>query len=346
MQTQELSTRKIDRSKQLDDRVAVLLVGYGEVEAYNDLVHYNQRSFELLTDKFISLPSWLSRLLAKLIAIINRYEYRRHRFTSPHNQIFERQRAGIERNLQRQWGDRVGVFKAFNSCAPMVTESVLNEIESQGYNKLLIYPLVAIDSIFTSGITVGQINQAIVKHSCDFQGIRYIPSFCDRSEYLDLITRKIEEKIEKELAFAHLAPQIGIIPVLQGCPKQAGGFVTGIRESQILYDRLRDRLIERYPLMSIGWYNHETPGIQWTQPNVERAVWNLMELGATAIIMVPVGSATENRETTLDIDYLVHNLHSQKPEITFVQMSCINDNPEFLEMVAAWADPQIAALVK
>ena len=70
---------------------------------------------------------------------------------------------GIEQNLQEKWGDRVQVFKAFNFCAPFLPNQVLREIKAEGFDKLLIYPLLVVDSIFTSGIAVEQVNHALAQ---------------------------------------------------------------------------------------------------------------------------------------------------------------------------------------
>ncbi|MDB9460576.1 ferrochelatase, partial [Dolichospermum circinale CS-545/17] len=126
------------------DRVAVLLMGYGEVESYEDFANYNEQALNLLTAKFAPVPTWIYPPLAKLLALFDRHEWghTHHDFISPHNAIFERQRAGIEHELQHKWGSGVQVFKAFNFCAPFLPNQVLAEIKNQGFSKLLIYPLL------------------------------------------------------------------------------------------------------------------------------------------------------------------------------------------------------------
>ncbi|WP_373425498.1 ferrochelatase, partial [Chroococcidiopsis cubana] len=147
------------------DRVAVLLMGYGEVESYADFANYNEQALNLLTAKFAPVPTWIYPPLAKLLAMfdLHEWQHQHNHFVSPHNAIFEQQRAGIEQELQAKWGDRVQVFKAFNFCAPYLPEQVLTEIKAQGFDKLLIYPLLVVDSIFTSGIAVEQVNNALAK---------------------------------------------------------------------------------------------------------------------------------------------------------------------------------------
>lgn len=349
--TPEKLQQQSPNSANSQDRVAVLLMGYGEVESYEDFANYNEQALNLLTAKFAPVPTWIYPPLARILALFDRHEWghQHHDFISPHNAIFEKQRAGIEQHLQAQWGDRVQVFKAFNFCAPFLPEQVLAEIKAQEFDKLLIYPLLVVDSIFTSGIAVEQVNKALAKLADSeehwVKGLRYIPSFYNEPAYVDLMARLVEEKIAAELAEAHLPSQIGIVLMNHGCPHKAKGFTSGITESQALYELVREKLINRYPLISVGWLNHDTPLIEWTQPNAKQAANNLIELGATAVVFMPIGFATENHETLLDVDHIIHGLQHQNPNVCYIQMACANDHPEFVKMAAEWANPQIAALL-
>ena len=349
--TPEKTTQAKHSHTQEQDRVAVLLMGYGEVESYEDFANYNEQALNLLTAKFAPVPTWVYPPLAKLLALFDLHEWSHQHgnFISPHNQIFEQQRAGIEKRLQQTWGEKVKVFKAFNFCAPFLPEQVLTQIKEEGFDKLLIYPLLVVDSIFTSGIAVEQVNNALDKLAEGeehwLKGTRYIPSFYNQPAYVKLLARMVEEKIEAELAKAHLPSQTGIVLMNHGCPHKAKGFTSGIDESQALYELVREELIYKYPLISIGWLNHDTPLIEWTQPNVELAAKNLIELGATSIIMMPIGFATENHETLLDVDHIIHHLQHKHSKVTFIRMPCVNDRPEFLQMAADWANPQIEALL-
>ncbi|WP_293148318.1 MULTISPECIES: ferrochelatase [unclassified Microcoleus] len=333
------------------DRVAVLLMGYGEVESYDDFANYNEQALNLLTAKFAPVPNWIYPPLAKILAIFDLHEWNHQhgQFVSPHNAIFEQQRAGIEQNLQEKWGDKVKVFKAFNFCAPFLPEQVIPQIKAQGFDKILIYPLLVVDSVFTSGIAVEQVNKALAQTFDGKEhwvtGQRYIPSFYDEPAYIQLMADLVEAEIKNDLAVAHLPSQIGIVLMNHGCPHKAKGFTSGIVESQALYDRVRERLMYRYPLISVGWLNHDTPLIEWTQPDATLAAKNLIDLGATAIVFMPIGFATENHETLLDVDHIIEGLQKQRQGVTYRKLPCVNDHPEFLKMAAEWANPQIEALL-
>ena len=342
---------KTSTAPENSDRVAVLLMGYGEVESYDDFANYNEQALNLLTAKFAPVPHWIYPPLAKILAIFDLHEWSHQhgQFVSPHNAIFEQQRAGIEQNLQEKWGDKVKVFKAFNFCAPFLPEQVIPQIKAQGFDKILIYPLLVVDSVFTSGIAVEQVNNALVQTFDGkehwVKGQRYIPSFYDEPAYIQLMADLVEEEIKNDLAVAHLPSQIGIVLMNHGCPHKAKGFTSGIVESQALYDRVRERLMYRYPLISVGWLNHDTPLIEWTQPDATLAAKNLIDLGATAIVFMPIGFATENHETLLDVDHIIEGLQKQRQGVTYRKLPCVNDHPEFLKMAAEWANPQIEALL-
>ncbi|QDZ40951.1 ferrochelatase [Euhalothece natronophila Z-M001] len=333
------------------DRVAVLLMGYGEVESYEDFANYNEQALNLLTAKFAPVPLWMYPPLAKLLALFDFHEWshQHDNFISPHNKIFEAQREGIEQELKKTWGDQVAVFKAFNFCKPYLPNQVLAEIKEQGFNKLLVYPLLVVDSIFTSGIAVEQVNEALNELNDGeeqwLNGMHYIPSFYNQPDYINLMAKMVEEKIESELAAGYLPSEIGIVLMNHGCPHKAKGFTSGIMESEALYESVREKLINKYPLISVGWLNHDTPLIEWTQPNADLAAKNLIELGAKAVVMMPIGFATENHETILDVDHIIHDVKRKHKNVEFVQMPCVNDHPEFLSMAAQWAHTQIEELL-
>ncbi|EFA69950.1 Ferrochelatase protein [Cylindrospermopsis raciborskii CS-505] len=61
---------------------------------------------------------------------------------------------------------------------------------------------------------------------------------------------------------------------------------------------------------------------------------------------MPIGFATENHETLLDVHHIIHDLEKQYSGLDYVQMPCVNDHPQFLEMAAGWANTQISELMK
>ena len=324
----------------MSDRVAVLLCGYGEVEDYDDFQEYNEKSFRLLVAKSIKFPDfsipWLSRRLERS----QRKEWHAaNHYHSPHNDIFEQQRAGIEKSLKETYGDDVAVFKAYNFVEPFLPEQVLAEIREQGFEKILVYPWLVVDSVFTSGLALQQINEALHPDGAWVKDIRYLPSFWERPDFQQLLVDHILGGVEPLLE-RHVPSHVGIVLCLHGCPLETKGMETGVRESTALYYAIQERLIGRFPLISPGWMNHPVPG-KWTTPDVDQAAKNLIGLGAQALVFAPIGFVTENHETQLDIRYTLDKLNGQ---VETVHLSTLNEHPELLEMGASWVHPLIDEL--
>jgi protoporphyrin/coproporphyrin ferrochelatase len=335
------------------DRVAVLLAGYGEVQSYRDLSRYNQAATKYIAAQFVAIPEWLYPLAGWLLALQDLYNFgvKHHHFMSPENEMFEKQRLGIEEQLQKQWGDRVQVFKGFYFCQPFVQE-VVTDIIQQGFQNLLIYPLLVVDSAFTGKIAVEQVNEVIVatasqadpQHS-PFKEIRYIPAFATEPTYVDLLVCQIKEALNQPSVSRFFESQIGIILTVHGGPEKAKGLLTGVIDGQALYDRVQAQLQYQYPLVSIGWINHDTPFVNWSQPNLKQAAKTLIKAGAQAILFKPLGWVTENYETILDVDDAIASLQRQHPTVTYTRLDCVNDDPDFMNIAAEWADPHVEAML-
>jgi ferrochelatase len=320
------------------ERVAVLLCGYGEVESNEDLAEYNAKSLRLLVSKSVRIPdvAFLSWRRAK--GAHAEYE-RANRFVSPHNAIFERQRAGIAAALRRQYGDRVEVFTALNFCEGYLPEDVLPVIRAAGYERVVVYPLLVVDSVYTGGLSLEQVNKALGDDGAWVRQIRYLPSFHDRPAYHERLARHVRDGVAP-LRERLASSQIGIVLLNHGCPYKAKGFETGIRDSRILYHAVKERLWHEYPSISVGWMNHPTPG-RWTQPDMLQAARNLVTTGARAIVFAPIGFVTDNHETILDVGYTVDRLAKLHPDVETLRLPSLNDDPEFLGAAADWIAPLV-----
>jgi ferrochelatase len=321
-------------------RVAVLLCGYGEVEDNEELADYSARSLELLVSKSVRLPSRAVPFLSRRLARRARQEYERaNDFVSPHNAIFERQRRGIAAALHERYGERVETYLAFNFCDGYLPEQVLPGIREAGHDRLVVYPFLVVDSVYTGGLSLEQVNKALGDDAGWLREVRYLPSFFDRPDYHARLAAFIREGVAP-LKARYATSQVGVVLLNHGCPYKAGGFETGIRESRALYQSVRDRLVHEFPAISVGWMNHPTPG-RWTQPDMVQAARNLVTLGARAIVFAPIGFVTDNHETILDVGYASEELRSRHPDVEIVRLPSLNDDPELLRMAAEWVVPLI-----
>ena len=323
-------------------KVAILLVGYGEVEDYAHFADYNESALRLLTAKFVTIPDSLFFWVAKVLSFLDKREWHSHGdFVSPHNRIFEGQRAGIEASLQRRFGEQVKVFKSFNFCKPYLPEQVLQQIRSEGYERVILYPLLVVDSVFTSGLALQQFNEALSHQDRWIKAMRYWPSFFDAKDYHKLLAESFHESIQQAQG-PYPSSQVGVILMNHGCPIDARGFTTGVDESVALYESVRSEMITRYPLISIGWLNHDTPG-KWTTPDVTQAAKNLLHLGAKKLVFAPIGFCTENHETILDVAHILEKF--DKEGVPCQHLPCVNEDEKFCEMAAQWIEPLVGELL-
>jgi protoporphyrin/coproporphyrin ferrochelatase len=336
-----------------DNRVAVLLAGYGEVQSYRDLSRYNQAASKYIAAQFVPIPDWLYPTAGRLLALQDLYNFgvKHDHFMSPENEIFEKQRLGIEKQLQDRWENRVQVFKGFYFCQPFV-QKVVTDIIQQGFQNLLIYPLLVVDSAFTGKIAVEQVNEVIAANTSQhelqcspFKAIRYIPAFATEPAYIDLLLRQLKEALNQSSVSRFSESQIGMVLTVHGGPEKAKGLLTGVIDGQALYDRVQVQLQHQYPLVSIGWINHDTPFINWSQPNLKQAAKNLIKAGAQTILFKPLGWATENYETILDVEDVIRSLQRQYPTVTYTRLDCVNDDPDFLKIAAEWANHDIESML-
>jgi len=322
------------------NKVAVLLCGYGEVEEYEEFAEYNERSFKLLVSKSIKFPDFSIPFLSRRLERAQKKEWHAaNHYHSPHNDIFESQRTGIEKALTEIYGDDVAVFKAFNFVPPYLPDQVLREIRSQRFDKLVIYPWLVFDSVFTSGLALEQINEALKPDPTWVKDLRYLPSFWERKDFQQRLIDQVEEAVAPLLE-RYAASQVGVVLCLHGCPLESKGYETGVRESEALFYALQETLIRKYPLIMPGWMNHPVPG-KWTTPDVDQAAKNLITLGAEALVFAPIGFVTENHETQLDIGYTIDKV---KDQVECVQLPTLNDDPALMKMGAEWIRPLIDEL--
>ncbi|MEO9125743.1 MAG: ferrochelatase, partial [Microcoleus sp.] len=62
-----------DSAATSENRVAVLLAGYGEVQSYRDLSRYNQAATKYIAAQFVPIPDWLYPLAGKFLALQDLY---------------------------------------------------------------------------------------------------------------------------------------------------------------------------------------------------------------------------------------------------------------------------------
>jgi ferrochelatase len=317
-------------------RVAVVLYGYGEVDdptVPGAFERYNELSLQYLVTKSVPIPRQLQPLMARRLARRVAKEWAdAGDFRSPHNAIFERQRAGIADRLRERYGETVSVFASYVFVDGMLPAQVLAQVRAEGFDAVVHYPLMVVDSVYTGGLALEQVNEALDGGAWP-RAARYLPGFSRAEQYRDRLARLVDESAGPYLdRFA--SSQIGVVLVNHGCPMSGHGWETGRLESEQLFQAVYDRVVTRWPLTSVGWLNHPTPG-GWTEPSASVAAEHLTTLGAKVVVFVPIGFVTDNHETILDVEAIGRGLGQ------YHRAPALNDDPEFLAAAAQWVAPLV-----
>ena len=323
-------------------RVAVMLYGYGEVDdptVPGAFERYNALSIKYLVTKSLPVPRRLQPLMARRAANRVAKEWAdAGDFRSPHNAIFEQQRAGIAARLDDRYGDQVGVYASHVFLDDALPGQMLARARADGYDAVVHYPLLVVDSTYTGGLALEQINESL-----DGDGwpvaTRYLPGFSRIEQYRDRLARYVDEVAGQYLP-QYPSSKIGVVLVNHGCPMSGRGWETGRVESEELFRAVYDRVVTRWPLTSVGWLNHPTPG-RWTQPSADVAARQLETLGAKVVVFVPIGFVTDNHETILDVEVIGRSLASAQ----WHRAPALNDDPDFVAMAAEWVTPLIDDLL-
>jgi ferrochelatase len=321
-------------------RVAVVLYGYGEVDdptVPGAFERYNELSIRYLVTKSVPIPQRLHGAMARRLARRGAKEWAdAGDFRSPHNEIFELQRQGIAAHLQRRYPE-VGVFASHVFVDGVLPGQVLRRARAEGYDRVVHYPLLVVDSVYTGGLALEQVNESLDGDGWPVSK-RYLPGFSRQDAYRDRLARLVDEAAGRFLD-RYQSSQVGVVLVNHGCPMSGRGWETGREESEQLFRAVYDRVVTRWPLTSVGWLNHPTPG-RWTEPSAEVAARHLVQLGAQALVFVPIGFVTDNHETILDVEAIGRGL----TRVDVYRSPALNDDPEFLAMAADWVSPMVAEL--
>jgi ferrochelatase len=105
---------------------------------------------------------------------------------------------------------------------------------------------------------------------------------------------------------------------------------TGREATEELSRAIARELESDFGLIVHGWLNH-TAGGRWTEPPIEEALLQVERAGWTKVAYFPYGFVADNSETELEGRLAL----GARPRLEPVMIPCLNDEPSYLEAVAA-----------
>jgi protoporphyrin/coproporphyrin ferrochelatase len=276
-------------------RTAVVLMAYGSPTRLEDIPAYLQ---DIRGGR--PVPSTL------VDELVERY---RRIGGSPLNEITERQRAALERELglpvhigMKHWHPRIA--DAVEQALARGAERIVGLVLAPHYSKL----------------SIGGYRSRLEEALADRAELVFIDSWCEHEPFIDVVAERLRGTNAHVVFTAHSLPE----RVLQGDP-----YEDQVRESGRL-------IAERASLesWSVAFQSESETGGRWLGPDILGELATLQERGVDHVLIAPVGFVSDHLEILWDLDVEAQEQATQLG-IALERMPSLNDDPAFIAALAA-----------
>jgi ferrochelatase len=277
-------------------RTAVVLMAYGSPSHVEDIPAYLQ---DIRGGRPVS-----ETLVADLTE-----RYRRIG-GSPLNEITERQRAALERELG------LPVYVGMKHWQPRIPEAVEQALAA-GAERIVGLVLAP----HYSRISIGGYRAGLEEVLADRAELVFIESWHDHQPFIDVVADRLRGTAAHVVFTAHSLP------------------------ARILTegDPYRDELLETARLASetanldswsIAFQSESQIGEPWLEPHVLAEIERLHGDGVESVLLAPVGFASDHLEILWDLD-IEARARAAELGLSFERMPSLNDDPAFIAALAA-----------
>ncbi|MEK6693420.1 MAG: ferrochelatase [Nitrospirota bacterium] len=323
--------------------IGVLLLNLGGPDSLESVRPF---LFNLFSDRDIiklPVPSFLQRGLAWTIAALRSKKvigyYRMIGGKSPILDITRNQAEALERFLNTnpplppllkggEEGIKYKVYFGMRYSPPFIKD-VLMKIIKDGIKSLIVIPLFPQHSLATTGSSFKEVKRALNEFGVQVSEFRvnYIESWYDDPFYLDALSEKIKEGLDKfnnpenvQVIFsAHSLPKAFID---EGDPylRHLHATISGVLE------RLGNT---NYHLS----FQSRSGPVRWLEPGTDEIIDKLAEEGHKEILIVPISFVSDHLETLYEIDILYRKIAEEKG-VVLRRTESLNTSPKFIESLA------------
>jgi ferrochelatase len=276
-------------------RTAVVLMAYGSPTRLEDIPAYLQ---DIRGGRPVS-----STLVDELVE-----RYRRIG-GSPLNEITERQRAALERELG------VPVRVGMKHWQPRIADAV-EQVLAGGAERIVALVLAP----HYSKLSIGGYRSRLEEVLADRVELVFIDSWCEHEPFIDVVGERLRGTNAHVVFTAHSLPE----RVLQGDP-----YEEQVRESGRL-------IAERAGLesWSVAFQSESETGGRWLGPDILGELATLKERGVDHVLIAPVGFVSDHLEILWDLDVEAQE-QATRLGIALERMPSLNDDPDFIAALAA-----------
>jgi protoporphyrin/coproporphyrin ferrochelatase len=276
-------------------KTAVVLMAYGSPTRLEDVPAY----LEDIRGGRPSAPGTLQHLVERYRGIGG----------SPLNEITERQRAALERELG------LPVFVGMKHWAPRISEAVEQALAT-GAERIVGLVLAPHYSKLSIGGYRSRLEEALAERA----ELVFVESWFDHEPFLDVVADRLRGTNAHVVFTAHSLPE----RVLEGDP-----YEEQIRESGRLIAE-RARLVS----WSVAFQSESQTGGKWLGPDILRELEDLKSGGVERVLVAPVGFVSDHLEILWDLDVEARR-RADELGIGFERMPSLNDDPAFISALAA-----------
>ena len=313
---------------QLSEKIAVVLLNLGAPESLDDVKPFLRNLFN--DPDIIDLP------MGKILRPILAWNITRKRLPesmeiyenigggSPLRELSQKQAEALESKLSEN--GRFKVYIAMRYWHPF-TKSTVEDLITEGIKKVILLPLYPQYSITSTGSSLHEFERVIKKGKDSEIDFRLIHDYHDFPSYIDALTERILEGIEKfngvgddDMHLLFSAHGVPLSVIEKGDPYE--------KQVRATVDLVVSKLENRYH-HSISFQSRVTK-VEWLGPATDKIIPELGKNGVKNLLVIPVAFVNDHSETLFELGIFNRNLATKAGIERYEVMPALNDSPKFI----------------
>jgi len=230
------------------------------------------------------------------------------------------------KNYFSNYQQNISIFLSMRYGEPSL-ESILSTISSEGFDKLILFPLYPQYSIATTRSTVNKVSEILSK--LDYHPeIQIINHYYDNAEYISAIA----DSIQTAISLYH--PE-KIMFSFHGLPEK---FITQKNDPYVEHCKATVKLItEKLQLPKDKWilsFQSRFGKAKWVKPYTDVELINLAQQNIKNICVICPGFSVDCLETLEEINIQNRKLFLDAGGKEYHYIPCLNDDDEHVQMLA------------
>ncbi|HET9950168.1 MAG TPA: ferrochelatase [Candidatus Eisenbacteria bacterium] len=219
------------------------------------------------------------------------------------------------------------------------TDEALDALLAAGCTRLLALTMYPHYSIATTGSSMAELRRVMKRRGIALP-LDAIESWYEHPAYLDAMAAGVR----KALAEVPPGAKPTILVSAHGLPQHF------IDDGDPYCDHIKatmagilSRLPETAPMPKILAYQSRVGPVPWIGPSTEETIDRLAAEGVKELVVIPISFVSDHIETLYEIDQMYGDQAKKRGITTFARAASLNDDPLFLDALAALVEPKLPA---